>query len=132
MAISHGEPNTIFSDSMRDIKGKIVETQRGKAWKASQRGHYGGRVLKVVPDDLLDRSVRREHVRKGPTYAKEGRQYLHEWKVRILVRLEFGDKSIYGDTENKGNSEPALVMLWNFILSSYKEQLKDLLSVPEG
>lgn len=74
MAVSHGEPNTIlFSDSMRDVKGKIVETRRGKAWKASQRGKYGGRVLKVVPDDLLDRSVRRERFRKGPACAKEGR-----------------------------------------------------------
>lgn len=57
---------------------------------------------------------------------------MHEWEFRILARLEFGDKSIYGDTENECNSEPTLVTLWNFILSSYKEQLKDLLYVLEG
>lgn len=88
--------------------------------------------MKVVPDDGLDRSVKRESFRKGPTYAKEGRQELHEWKVRTLVRLQFAGKSIYGGPENEHEGEPTLVMLWNFLLSSYKEQLKDLLCALEG
>lgn len=88
--------------------------------------------MKVVPDDGLDRSVRRECFRTGPTCAKEGRQELHEWKVRTLVRLEFVGKSTYGGPENEREGEPTLVVSWNFLLSSYKEQLKDLLCAAEG
>lgn len=93
-------------------------------------------MLKVVSDDSLDRSVSRVF-RKGPACAKEGRQDWQEWKVRMLVRLEFGDTSIYGDTENEDTEnecerEATLVMLWNFTLSSYKEHLRGLLRVLEG
>lgn len=88
-------------------------------------------MLKVVLNDGLDGSVRRQCFRKGPACAKEGRQDLHEWKVRTLVRLEFAGKSIYGGPENECEGEPTLV-LWNFLLSSYKEQLKDLLCALEG
>lgn len=48
------------------------------------------------------------------------------------MRLEFVDKSIYGGPENEHEGEPTLVVLWNFLLSCYKEQLKDLLCAVEG
>lgn len=63
----------------------------------------------------------------------KGRQTgLHGWRVRILVRLELGDKSIHRGAESENESEPTLLVLRNFFGSSSNEPLKALLRVLEG
>lgn len=62
-----------------------------------------------------------------------GRQTrLHGWRIRILVRLELGDKSILRGAESEYESEPILLALRNCIGSSSKEPLKALLHVLES
>lgn len=55
MAVSCGEPNrTLHMNSMRGIKGKVVGTQRGEAWKDSQEGVWALSV-EGYKEDLLRR-----------------------------------------------------------------------------
>lgn len=54
-----------------------------------------------------------------------GRQTgLHGWRVRILVRLELGDKSIVRGAESEYESEPTLLALRNCIGSSFLHVLE--------
>lgn len=65
MAFSCGEPNiTLHMNSRRGIKGKIVGTLRGEAWKDSQEGGWalsvGGYkedlLRKVEGESILERA----------------------------------------------------------------------------
>lgn len=58
MAVSHGEPSTILViNPIRGVKGKIVGTPMGEAWKDSQRREFGSRVLQVIEEDFLEKSA---------------------------------------------------------------------------
>ena len=125
MAIPHGEPPTFRYHPLilEDIEGKCVGTQRGEAWK--------GFTEEVIQEPSVKGYMEGEGQRfwEGLACAKVGRQGLCERKEDSGATC-FENKSIYGNVEEEGGSQPTLhIKEFHSVLL---EPLKPLLCVLEG
>lgn len=71
-------------------------------------------------------------VQEGPGMCNGRQTGLPGWRVRILVRLGLGDKSIHRGAESEYESEPTLLVVRHGVKSSSSEPLRALLRVLGG